>query len=773
LVTVESWTPEWLGCDPDTDPFDRAFCTNPDRLAPRRLEAPLPVDPAMSRFIDEYRTPGQREAIRAALGQPAGTTLTVNLPTGTGKTYAIVGPALAHPGLTVVVVPTTALAIDQEKRLQELLARFGTPPRPYAYHGEMSDDAKAAFREDMRSGAVRLVFTSPEALATGLRHTVLRLATENRLRTLAIDEAHIVEEWGSNFRPDFQMISGLRREIIELQRTRKIEEVRTLLLTGTLTEACLKVLHSLFGETDRHEVVASMGTRPEISYWAAPVDDDHSRRLERLEETLRHCAKPCIVYVTRRHEDEGEDPVLHVQGLVTHLKQRGFTRIAGVDGGTSNTDKLALIEGMSGDDDHTPRVDIAVANSAFGLGIDIDGLRTVIHACVPESVERLYQEAGRAGRDGREAVHVWLPTGNDWRLARRMATTKLPETQMAERRWTAMRAAGTVEDGVYTVDLDTTHDAGVSKGSYNRAWNQRVLTLMARAGMLSIEGGDDAPPPDPGLMADVESSFSSIQVRPLEISESKWKELDGVRSEQHESDQLSLEHLEQLGSAECINKVFQTAFTIRPLPQGILGYGAIVSNKACAGCPQCRRNGREPTNYTPGIVSPSRLLGDSHGRSASQLVLYDRSGPHLPDYAERFMEIIVGRGVTHVVLDTSWKSHDPWRLHPILFKQLPSLNLRPDIFVDMLDTETRLFEVLDYGRPMILFPPVGTADDQSREIPFLSDFITHNGQFPVPYIVVAPRGLFLDNGVHRGPIEQWPHLRLETDSDLERFGVFQ
>ena len=86
------------------------------------------------------------------------------------------------------------------------------------------------------------------------------------------------------------MISGLRRELMKVQIERQVDTLRTVLLTGTLTESVLKVLHKLFAEDERHDVVASMGTRPEISYWMATVDNDFEQRLDRLVETLRHCA---------------------------------------------------------------------------------------------------------------------------------------------------------------------------------------------------------------------------------------------------------------------------------------------------------------------------------------------------------------------------------------------------------------------------------------------------------------------------------------------------
>jgi ATP-dependent DNA helicase RecQ len=771
---VNAWSPAWLGCSPERDPFEATFNTNPERFLARRRESPMPVDPAMAPFIAAYRTPGQREAIRASLGQPAGSTLTINLPTGTGKTFAIIGPALCCEGITVAVVPTTALAIDQEKRLNDLLRGLGQPEEAHAYHGEMDDLAKDLFRDRLLDGKKRIVFTSPEALTGSLRWCVEQLAQRGRLRALAIDEAHIVEEWGSNFRPEFQMLSGLRRELMRLQRERQLDTLRTILLTGTLTESVLSVLHGLFAEDGHHDVVASMGTRPEISYWLAAKDEDPQRRLRRLEETLRHCAKPCIVYVTRRQEDTSPEPALHVDGLVNHLRQVGFSRIDGVDGGTSNTKKLELIKSITGDSAGPPTVDIAVANSAFGLGIDIEGLRTVIHACVPESVERLYQEAGRAGRDGREAVHIWLPTESDWKLAENMSTTKLPEQKMARDRWNSMQATRQIDEqsGLMTLNLDSLHDPKIKQGSYNRAWNQRVLTLMARANMLEIHSGTERERPRECDAPDLEDTLAKVTVKVLDTTEYAWERLEKARVNQHTEDRHSLERLKSLSGADCMNRVFARAFTISHFPAGILNQTRIESALSCAGCPECRRLGHPTRNFDPEPIAPSILLRTlSEDRlPTQQLVLFDPDSPHLKDYCERFLEVVIARGFLHILTDQSWRLHDPLSFLAHIFgNRLTSM--RPDIFVDDIDSLKRdFYKVLDYGRPLIYLPPMPQRSGTPEVTNFISDFLETEHRFPVPYIVLSAIDTFLDGTSRRGAIQTRPHLRLENDQHIERFG---
>ena len=135
----------------------------------------------------------------------------------------------------------------------------------------------------------------------------------------------------------------------------------------------------------------------------------------------------------------------------------------------------------------TEDLDIVVATSAFGLGMDIPDVRAVIHLCVPESVDRLYQEVGRSGRDGKASVSMVLWTDADARVAQGMAEARLVGDEKAWKRWRGL-SRGPVEDGVMTVDLTTpTEDVNYPWSDANRYWNTQVLLAMDRAGMISLE----------------------------------------------------------------------------------------------------------------------------------------------------------------------------------------------------------------------------------------------------------------------------------------------
>ena len=760
-VMPQPWTPDWLSSPSEGDPFALTFRTNPSRPHPRQ-ELPTPTDPAIRDYFQNYRTPGQQEAIRASLGQPAGTTLTINLPTGTGKTLAVLAPALSFPGTTIVVVPTTALAIDQEQRLQDLLANSQVHTERYAYHGEMREDERAEFVERLKMGVKKVVFTSPEALLSSLRAPTRVLAEQGQLRALVIDEAHIVGEWGNGFRSEFQLLSGMRRWLLEIQSGLSVEPFRTVLLTGTLTPTCLETLHALFGEDQKHEVVASMGTRPELSYWIG-LNAEKELRRQRLLETLSNTAMPCLVYVTRRTADSGPVPAENVQGLMKFIKDSGFGRVTAIDGGSSVQEKKEVIEKMPHSTGSCPSIDIAVANSAFGLGIDIEGLRSVIHVCVPETIERFYQEAGRAGRDGRHATHIWMPAVQDWNLARDLAKSRTLRMETARSRWESMYnfRKNQIEQS-FTVDTRSVHSSRIRNGDteLNTAWNNRTLTLMAQARMIDLQMLD-APVPESDETPEhyskrLKEFVKQSRLRVRDISDKSWEKFDAVRERLVTAEVQSVERVKDLGKTECMNKIFAEAFSIPDFPDGVLGYPPIESQYACAGCPTCRHKNQGPRTYTPIGISEPQLLATCARSSDLKIRLYNPDSPLLSDYIVRFLRHSVLANYTHIIVDETWQ-----QLLPEFWTQLwdePRKWNRPDVFIDVADLNDGIGFFRNYQRPTVLFPSPISALKAAQ----LIDYPAHLGR---PSLLLLPTGLILENPRRR--IQDLEHRLVEQSEGVD------
>jgi len=405
------------------------------------------------------------------LHTPPGGTCLIVLPTGTGKSLVFQLLAEASAGLTVVVVPTIALAIDQWRAARWLLPALN--PLYYAAGDEPEAVVGALTRR-----ASRLLFTSPEACVSGRLRTVLEtFAVQGQLDNLVIDEVHMVDAWGAYFRVAFQMLSGVRKTWLSAPGAR----LRTILLTATLTPESRGDLSGLFppqAGAGSWEVV-SQRLRPEMVYFDRRFTDEGERDVA-VREALWRLPRPAILYVTERADAEQ----WHRQ-----LTEDGFRRIGCFHGDTRPGRRSELLDQWRADD-----IDLMVATSAFGLGVDKPDVRAVLHACFPENMNRYYQEVGRGGRDGWSAVCILLPTGRDEEVAYGLCP-KLMTTDLLKERWQAMWDADSRKsvpgaDNVWLLDPASVRQGmlGQRTGRENVLWNKRLLLQLQRAGALELRG---------------------------------------------------------------------------------------------------------------------------------------------------------------------------------------------------------------------------------------------------------------------------------------------
>ena len=337
-------------------------------------------DVLRARFGFEDFRPGQLRAVRAAL---AGRSALVVLPTGGGKSLCYQVPALVLDGLVVVVSPLISLMQDQvgAARARGIWAAALTSASPSSERQQILADAV--------SGGLRLLYLAPERLATGEVIGVLRRAHP---ALLAVDEAHCVSEWGHDFRPAYRRI-GLAR--LALGRP------PTLALTATATRAVRDdIVESLrLGAVER--IVGSFD-RPNLYLGARCVRDEEARR-DALMALLRSRSGPTLIYVPSRRQAERWARSVGTAGLLA----------APYHAGLEHSVRRGVQHQFLAD-----HLDCVVATTAFGLGIDKPDVRRVIHLGLATSLEAYYQEAGRAGRDGKPARCEVLWTKADLRLLR-------------------------------------------------------------------------------------------------------------------------------------------------------------------------------------------------------------------------------------------------------------------------------------------------------------------------------------------------------------------
>ena len=581
---AQAWRPQWLEHQA-TAPDEAAA-----HLAPRRPNWQLSPDRfyAESAQREGYLSPGQKASVRAVSAARGGDAVICVLPTGSGKTDIVLTRAISRqPRQACLIVPTVALALDLERRVQELTGKHDTT---FAYHGGLTDEKKTELTERFREGAQWLIISSPEAACTVLARPLEASAAEGRLDLLAIDEAHIVAEWGDAFRPAFQTLAGLRRRILSLAPDG--QRPVTVMLTATLDDYGLQALRRLF-PGDRGVLVSAQVTRPEPSWWMSHCETEDDKR-KRFLEACRHLPRPLIVY-TSLHTSERST---NVQTVRSWLDGAGLTSVASVAGNVSSAKRKQAVGGLRLVGATTEDLNIVVATSAFGLGVDIPDVRAVIHLCVPESVDRLYQEVGRSGRDGKASVSMVLWTHTDAEVAQGMAEARLVGDEKAWKRWRGLRQ-GTVKDDVMTVDLTTlTEDVNYPWSDANRYWNTQVLLAMDRARMIDLEWPEPPEIPVESTDEQLQEIFAarrnsmSIRIRRRNLAvetafRQDFRDAQGrSRAAASASRESAMRILDGLGI--CVNRYLAEHYQLST------DSGTLPAIRQCGGCPHCRAHRLEP-----------------------------------------------------------------------------------------------------------------------------------------------------------------------------------
>ena len=316
--------------------------------------------------------PMQREIIDAVLS--GRDTLTL-MPTGGGKSLTYQVPALMTEGVTIVVTPLIALMKDQVDRLRKL----GIPA--VAVHSGMDSRKIEIALDNCAYGDVKLLYIAPERLATEAFRVRLR---NMRVSIIAVDEAHCISQWGYDFRPSYLRIAELR----EYQ-----PDATMLALTASATDIVARdIMHHLGFQ--KPNIIRTSFARPNLSYVVRNVDN----KLEHVQRILHSVEGSGIIYVRTREGCEQLCEQLRTEGESVSFYHAGLP---------------SMERAMRQDDWVTGKVRIIVATNAFGMGIDKADVRFVIHYSMCDSLEAYYQEAGRAGRDGKRSYAVLLTSNDD------------------------------------------------------------------------------------------------------------------------------------------------------------------------------------------------------------------------------------------------------------------------------------------------------------------------------------------------------------------------
>lgn len=338
---------------------------------------------------DGFR-PMQEEIITAALD---GKDVLAIMPTGGGKSICFQVPGLMRDGITLVVTPLIALMKDQVQNLND------RGVRALAIHAGMSRHEVDLALNNAAYGDYKFLYLSPERLGTQLFRSYIDVLD---VSFIVVDEAHCISQWGYDFRPDYLRIGELRERI----------DAPVIAVTATATPSVAQDIMERLGFKEKL-LLKSGFERPNLSYIVRQVEDKYSQILN----VCNGVPGTGIVYARNRRKCEDLSEFLRAQGVSASFYHAGL-------GGQARAERQAAWKSGA--------VRVMVCTNAFGMGIDKPDVRFVVHYDLPESPEAYFQEAGRAGRDGKRSFAVQLWNSVDVRRAKQIEDVSFPSLEYIE-----------------------------------------------------------------------------------------------------------------------------------------------------------------------------------------------------------------------------------------------------------------------------------------------------------------------------------------------------
>jgi ATP-dependent DNA helicase RecQ len=314
------------------------------------------------------------------------------MPTGGGKSITFQVPALAQPGLCLVITPLIALMKDQVRNLRD------RGIKALAVYSGMTREEIVVALENCIFGDYKFLYISPERLDTDIFRAKLR---NMKINMITVDESHCISQWGYDFRPAYLKISEIR----ELLPT-----VPALALTATATPEVVKDIQTKLGFREDSRIFRMSFERKNLAYIVRNTES----KQEELLHILNSVPGSAIVYTRNRKRTR------EVAELLVNNKITATFYHAGLNNDVKDQRQKSWLSGESR---------VMVATNAFGMGIDKPDVRLVIHVDLPDSPEAYFQEAGRAGRDGQKAYAVLLYAKSDKATLSKRITDTFPDKE--------------------------------------------------------------------------------------------------------------------------------------------------------------------------------------------------------------------------------------------------------------------------------------------------------------------------------------------------------
>lgn len=378
------------------------------------------------------------------------------MPTGGGKSITFQVPAMAMEGVCIVITPLIALMKDQVQHLRERGIKAS------AIYSGMTRNEIITTLENSIFGGVKILYVSPERLSSEL---FLAKVKRIHISFITVDEAHCISQWGYDFRPAYLKIANIRRIF---------PDVPVLALTATATPVVVDDIVEKLELKGEDNVFRMSFERKNLAYIVRQTNDKYGELIHILN-SVKGCS---IIYVRSRRRTKEIAQLLNDN----NIKATFFH--AGLDNAVKDDRQKAW---------QSDEVRVIVATNAFGMGIDKPDVRLVIHIDCPDSIEAYFQEAGRAGRDGKKAYAVLLYNGSDRRKLSKRIADNFPEKDYIKKVYSQLAyfyQIGTGSGGGHTFEFDIDRFCHTYK--HFPLMVHAALKILERAGYIHYETDPDA-----------------------------------------------------------------------------------------------------------------------------------------------------------------------------------------------------------------------------------------------------------------------------------------
>ncbi|MFR4252860.1 MAG: RecQ family ATP-dependent DNA helicase [Weissella confusa] len=343
--------------------------------------------------FDSFK-PGQAEVLEALTG---GKNTLAMLPTGGGKSLIYQMMGNMRDGLVIIVTPLLSLMQDQVARLN-----YAGEPKVVALNSTLPQDARRTILRSLDQ--YKFLFVSPEMLGQTVVQSALRKV---KINLLVVDEAHTIVSWGPDFRPDYLALPQVHK---------KLGQPQLLLLTATATPKMMTDITVPFGLPESDWFIYRQSVdRPNIYLHTETLANEGQKR-ERLADLVRQLQGPGIVYFSSRKL---------ATSMADWLAENTGRRVAAYHAGLDTMSRYRIQQQFM-----LGQIDVIAATSAFGMGIDKDNVRYVIHYHLSNDLANYLQEIGRAGRDGEQSAAILLYVPGDENLQLNMIDGTIPNREV-------------------------------------------------------------------------------------------------------------------------------------------------------------------------------------------------------------------------------------------------------------------------------------------------------------------------------------------------------